>query len=396
MEKINIGKNSFVNTYKQFPIIFDYGKGVYMYDIEGNKYLDFVAGIAVNALGYGNETLNNALKEQIDKFTHCSNLYWNEPAINAANLLSKLSGLDKVFFCNSGAEANEGAMKLARKYAKKFVSENRYEIITMKNSFHGRTIGTITATGQEKYQKGLSPLLPGIKYCEYNNIDALKETIGINTCAVLIEVIQGEGGIVPADIEYLQQVRKICDDKNLVLIIDEVQTGIGRTGKMMAYEHYNIKPDIVTLAKGLGSGIVVGAFAVNDKVAKGFEPGDHASTFGGNPLACTAVNVTLNSLSNDGVLDNVVKQGNYLKEKLESLKSKYDFVVDVRGIGLMQGIEVEVPVSTVVGKCLDKGLLLVGAGANVIRFVPPLIVTSEHIDEAIGILDKVFEELLEE
>lgn len=396
MEKINIGKNSFVNTYKQFPIIFDYGKGVYMYDIEGNKYLDFVAGIAVNALGYGNETLNNALKEQIDKFTHCSNLYWNEPAINAANLLSKLSGLDKVFFCNSGAEANEGAMKLARKYAKKFVSENRYEIITMKNSFHGRTIGTITATGQEKYQKGLSPLLPGIKYCEYNNIDALKETIGINTCAVLIEVIQGEGGIVPADIEYLQQVRKICDDKNLVLIIDEVQTGIGRTGKMMAYGHYNIKPDIVTLAKGLGSGIVVGAFAVNDKVAKGFEPGDHASTFGGNPLACTAVNVTLNSLSNDGVLDNVVKQGNYLKEKLESLKSKYDFVVDVRGIGLMQGIEVEVPVSTVVGKCLDKGLLLVGAGANVIRFVPPLIVTSLHIDEAIGILDKVFEELLEE
>lgn len=393
MEKISMGQESFINTYKPFPVLFDYGKGVYMYDIEGKKYLDFVAGIAVNSLGYGNEKLNNALKNQIDKFLHCSNLYWNESAIDAANILSELSGLDRVFFCNSGAEANEGAMKLARKYAKKYVSKDRYEIISMKNSFHGRTIGAITATGQEKYQKDLSPLLPGIKYCEYNNINSLKETINDNTCAIIVEVIQGEGGIVPADFEYIKEIRNICDDKNIVLIIDEVQTGIGRTGKTMAYEHYDIRPDIVTLAKGLGSGIVVGAIVANDKVAKGFEPGDHASTFGGNPIACTAVNVVLNEIKNGDLLRNVKEQGDYLKEKLKRLKSQYSFITDVRGIGLMLGIEVTIPVSTVVSKSLEKGLLLVGASSNVIRFVPPLVVTNENIDEAILILEEVFNEL---
>jgi acetylornithine/succinyldiaminopimelate/putrescine aminotransferase len=279
-------------------------------------------------------------------------------------------------------------------HSNNFNSDNRVEIITMKNSFHGRTIATITATGQEKYQKGLSPLLPGIKYCEYNNIDSLKGTINDNTCAIFIEAIQGEGGIVPADVQYLQQVRKLCDDNNIVLIIDEVQTGIGRSGKMFAYEHFNIKPDIVTMAKGLGSGIVVGAFAVNDKVAKGFEPGDHASTFGGNALACTAVNITLDMLSNGGILDNVVEQGKYLNKRLNELKDKYDCIVDVRGMGLMQGIEINIPVPNVVSKCLEKGLLLVGAGANVIRFVPPLVISSEEIDECIKIIDEAFSEII--
>ncbi|PKM94199.1 MAG: aspartate aminotransferase family protein [Firmicutes bacterium HGW-Firmicutes-1] len=388
-EVVKKGKEVFVNNYKQFPVVFEYGEGAYLFDIEGKKYLDFVSGIAVNALGYNNTELNQALKDQIDKFTHCSNLYYNQPSIDAANKLINGSGLDKVFFCNSGAEANEAALKLARKYSKKHFGEDKYEIITMKNSFHGRTIATITATGQEKYQKGLSPLLPGIKYTEYNNIEALKNIISDHTCAILLEIIQGEGGIVTIDSDYLKAVRKLCDEHNLVLIFDEVQTGIGRTGELFAYQLFNVKPDILTLAKGLGAGIPIGAMVANEKVADGFEPGDHASTFGGNPLACTAANIILDKLINGDLQSNVKEQGAYLNKKLIELMNKKDSIIDIRGIGLIQGIALQnEDISAIIHKCMEEGLLLVGAGSNVIRFVPPLIISEKEIDEAIKILDK--------
>jgi acetylornithine/N-succinyldiaminopimelate aminotransferase len=390
---ISNGENVTANTYKRYGVVFEKGEGVYMIDKEGNRYLDFVAGIAVNALGYSNDKLKNALKAQIDNFTHCSNLYWNEPAIKAAEKLVRLSGLDKVFFCNSGAEANEGAMKLARKYAKKFGSEEKVEIISMKNSFHGRTLATVTATGQTKYQKGYDPLLPGVQFAVYNDIESVKNLVNEKTCAIIIEPIQGEGGIVPANPEFLKEVRKICTEKDIVLIFDEVQAGMGRSGHIFAYEHYHLKPDIVTLAKGLGAGVPVGAFIACDKVAKGFEPGDHASTFGGGPLVCTAINVVLDELEG-GVVKNVALMGAYLYNELLILKEKHDCIMDVRGRGLMQGIQLKgiVP-ADVVKKCMSYGLLLVGASTDVVRLVPPLVVTKEDIDKAISILDKGLQEV---
>ncbi|PKM52287.1 MAG: aspartate aminotransferase family protein [Firmicutes bacterium HGW-Firmicutes-7] len=388
-ELVKQGKEVFINNYKQFPIVFERGEGAYLFDIEGKKYLDFVSGIAVNALGYSDMELNQALKNQLDQLTHCSNLYYNKPSIDAAEKLINGSGLDKVFFCNSGAEANEAALKLSRKYAKKNFGDDKFEIITMKNSFHGRTIATITATGQEKYQKGLSPLLPGIKYCEYNNLEALKSTITKNTCAVLLEIIQGEGGIITINPDYLKAVRKLCDENNFVLIFDEVQTGIGRTGELFAYQLFDVKPDILSLAKGLGAGIPIGAIVVNSKVAEGFEPGDHAATFGGNPLACTATNVVLDKLLKGGLLHKVKEQGKYLNEKLVELMNKKDNIIDVRGFGLMQGIALEnEDIPSIISNCMKEGLLLVGAGSNVIRFVPPLIISKNEIDNAIAILDK--------
>jgi acetylornithine/N-succinyldiaminopimelate aminotransferase len=386
---INRGKEVFMNTYSQFPLVIEKGDGVYVYDSKGNKYLDFVAGIAVNSLGYNNEKLVKALKNQLNKLTHCSNLYWNEPAIEAAELLKKYSTLDKVFFCNSGAEAVEGSLKLARKYAKKYLGNNKTEIITMKNSFHGRTFGAVTATGQTKYQKGLGPLLPGIKYCEFNNIKSLEDTIDDKTCAVLVEPIQGEGGIKPADVEYLKKVRELCDKNNLILIFDEVQCGIGRTGEIFAYQHYNVKPDIVALAKGLGGGVPIGAILANEKAASGFCPGDHASTFGGNPLVCSAAKVVIEEISDSQYLENIKKQGKYLTKKLNELKSKYKMILDVRGHGLMQGMEMNMPVKEIILECMDKGLLLVGSGERIIRFVPPLIIQKKGIDSAIKILEDV-------
>ena len=388
---IKEGNEIFLNTYNPFPIVIEKGEGVKVYDTKGNEYIDFVAGIAVTSLGYKNEKMINELKQQLDKLLHCSNLYWNEPAIKAAKLLVKNSELDRVFFCNSGAEAIEGSLKLARKYAKKKMMSNKNEIITMKNSFHGRTYGAVTATGQLKYQKGLDPLLPGVKYAEFNNIKSLIEAIDNNTCAVLLEPIQGEGGIRPAHKEYLKQVREICDMNDLVLIFDEVQCGMGRTGEVFAYQLYDVKPDIVALAKGLGSGVPIGAVIANEKVASGFNPGDHASTFGGNPLVCTAAKVVLEEISKDGFLDNVKTQGKYLTKKLNELKDKYEFVIDVRGHGLMLGMEMNIPAKDIISKCMNKGLLLVGSGERIIRFVPPLIVQKEDIDTAIKILDSVLE-----
>lgn len=391
-EWIEEGKDVFMNNYRQLPVVFEKGEGCFLYDVEGKKYLDFVAGIAVNALGYNYKPLNEALKNQLDRFTHCSNLYYNKPSIEAARKLISATGLDKVFFCNSGAEANETALKLCRKYSKKTFGEDKFEIISMKNSFHGRTFATITATGQEKYQKGLSPLLPGIKYCEFNNIEDLKSKIGEHTCGILLEIIQGEGGIVAIDPQYLKEVRDLCDANNLVLIFDEIQTGIGRTGELFAYQNYGVLPDIITSAKGLGAGIPIGATIASKKVSKGFEPGDHATTFGGNPLACTAANVVLDTIVNGGLLEEIKSKGLYLRKKLLGLKDKKSNILEIRGQGLMQGIALEnCNISDVLQGCMDKGLLLVGAGNNIIRFVPPLIISKEEIDMAVTILDSCLE-----
>ncbi|KNF09381.1 acetylornithine aminotransferase ArgD [Gottschalkia purinilytica] len=389
-EWIDTGKKFIMNTYSSFPIVLEKGEGCYVYDKEGKRYLDFVSGIAVNSLGYSNEDFVNALNEQLKKIHHCSNLYWSEPTITLAKLLVENSAFDKVFFCNSGTESVEAGLKLSRKYGNLKRGEECYEIITMKNSFHGRTFGSITATGQEKYQNGFGPLLPGVKYAPYNDFETLKSMVNKNTCAIVVEAIQGEGGICPAEKEYLKNIRKLCDELDIVLIFDEVQSGIGRTGKLFAYEIYNIEPDIICLAKGLGGGFPIGAMMAVEKIANVFEPGNHASTFGGNPLACTAGITVLNKLLNEGVLQNVEKQGEYLKKKLLSLKEKVSFIKDVRGYGLMQGIEIEeTSPSDIINKCIEKGLLLVGAGANVIRFVPPLTIKEKEIDEAVEILGEV-------
>ncbi|HOA79774.1 MAG TPA: aspartate aminotransferase family protein [Defluviitaleaceae bacterium] len=393
MEWISRGKKVIMNTYNRFPLTLTEGKGVYVKDAEGKKYLDFASGIAVNALGYGNKALVEALEEQINKIMHCSNLYWNTAAIETAEIMINHSIFDKVFFCNSGAEAIESALKLARKFGKKKHGENCYEIITMKNSFHGRTLGAITATGQEKYQKDLNPLLDGILYADFNDFESVKKLVSEKTCAILVEPIQGEGGIRPAKKDFLQKLRDLCNEKDILLMYDEVQCGIGRTGYLFAYEAYGVAPDVISLAKGLGGGFPIGAMMLVEKYSDIFEPGDHASTFGGNPAACTAAKVVLNSLMKASILENVKKQGDYLKEKLNKLKERYEIIIDVRGMGLMQGIELSLPVADIINQCIKSGLLLVGAGSQVIRFVPPLIVDKNEIDEAINILENVLKEV---
>jgi acetylornithine/N-succinyldiaminopimelate aminotransferase len=393
MEWIKRGNKVIMNTYKRFPLALTEGEGVYLKDIEGKKYLDFASGIAVNSLGHGNKTLIKALEEQMNKIMHCSNLYWNLPAIEAAEMLIQNSIFDKVFFCNSGAEAIEAALKLARKFGKKRHGEHCYEIITMKNSFHGRTFGAITATGQTKYQKDLNPLMDGILYADYNDFESVKKLVSDKTCAILLEPIQGEGGIRPADKDFLLKLRDLCNEKEILLMYDEVQCGIGRTGYLFAYEAYSVAPDVISLAKGLGGGFPIGAMMAVEKYSDLFGPGDHASTFGGNPAACSAAKVVLTALIQEGILENVKAQGAYLRERLNILKEKYTIITDVRGMGLMQGIELSLPVANIVELCIQKGLLLVGAGEKVIRFVPPLIVGKNEIDEAINILETVLKEV---
>jgi len=385
---INSGKKYVMNTYSRFDITLVRGEGTYVFDDGGKKYLDFTAGIAVNSLGHGHKRLAEAIKNQAETLIHVSNLYWNIPQVTLAANLVKHSDFDKAFFCNSGAEAIEAALKLARKYASKSGGK-KYEIIAMINSFHGRTFGAITATGQFKYQDGLSPLLPGIKHAAYNDIESLKTHAGENTCAVLLEPVQGESGIHPADGEYLKEVRKLCDEHEWLLIFDEVQCGVGRCGHLFAYEHYGVTPDIVVMAKGLAGGVPIGAMLANDNAASGFAPGAHASTFGGNPLACAAANVVIDELTNGGLLKNVREQGAYLKNGLEKLMAKNSDITEVRGLGLMLGIELNRPVRDIVLECAKEGLLLVGAGENVIRFVPPLNVTGAQADECLEILGKV-------
>lgn len=390
MDLITRGKNVIMETYKRFPIVFEKGQGCILTDADGKEYLDFVAGIAVDALGHSHPGLMGAMKAQMEKLVHVSNLYWSEPGIELAEILTKESGLDKVFYCNSGAEACEAALKLCRVYAKLNKSEKAVEIIAMDQSFHGRTYAAITATGQKKYQKNLEPLMPEIYHVPFNDIEALKAKISANTCGILIEPIQGEGGIHPADVAYLQEVRKICDAENIVLIFDEVQTGIGRSGKLFAYQQYGVTPDVVTMAKGLGGGVPIGGIIAKNHVAAVFTPGTHAATFGGNPFVCAAAKYVLETLTAPGFFESVEEKGRYLKLKLEALKSEFPQITEVRGMGLIIGVEVATDPSAIVSKAMDKGLLLIGAGSNAVRFVPPLIVSMKEIDQAV----KIFAECL--
>lgn len=383
MTTAELGEKYIMHTYNRFPITLAAGRGMYVYDEHGKEYLDFVAGIAVNSLGHNHPKLVRAITDQAARLIHVSNLYWTEPQVNLAKKLVENGELDKVFFCNSGAESIEGALKLARRYGSR---TGRQEIITMNHSFHGRTFAAVTATGQQHYQEHFGDMFPHIKYADFNDIDSLKAAITDNTCAVLMEPVQGEGGIHPADPEYLKQVRQLCDEKDILLMFDEVQCGVGRLGTLFAYQTFGVVPDVVSMAKGIAGGIPCGVVMAKEKVADVFGPGDHASTFGGNPLATAAGNVVVDELLG-GLLDNVKTNGKYLTEKLNELKAKYDCIVDVRGMGFMQGMELNKPVAPVIATAIDNGLLLVNAGSSIIRFVPSLIATKEDIDKAMEILD---------
>lgn len=383
-----------MNTYRRYPVVLRKGSGIKVYGIDGKEYLDFVGGIAVNVLGHCPRKVVIAVQKQVQRLIHVSNLYHIEPQIRLAKLLVEVSFADKVFFCNSGAEAVEGAIKLARKFAREFISPDRFEIITCHGSFHGRTYGALTATAQEKFHNGFLPLLPGFKYVPFDDIDAIKKAIDKNTCAVMIEPIQGEGGVRVPSKDYLKKVRELCDESGILLILDEVQTGIGRTGKLFAYEHYGIAPDIMTIAKGLGSGIPIGAILAKEHIAKAFTPGSHASTFGGNPVSCAAAIATLETILEDGfIFDNVTRMGAYLMDKLNGLKRDFpDIILSVRGMGLLVGMELLRDCSDIVNACLQKGLLINCTAGNVLRFTPPLIVQKRDIDLCIDILEEVLEE----
>ncbi len=382
---IQKASNVLMQTYNLIPISIVSGDGCYVKDSEGKEYLDFIAGIAVNALGYNYPAFNKAVKEQLDNIIHYSNLFYNEEQIELADKLVSKSHFDKAFFCNSGTEAVEAALKLAKKIGKT-KKNGAWKIVAMNQSFHGRTSGSLSLTGQKKYQESFLPLVPGINFANFNDFDDLKQKIDSKTCAVIIEPIQGEGGIYPADIEYLKKVRELCTEENIALIFDEVQSGIGRTGFLFAHEYYNIFPDIICLAKGLGGGLPIGAILSTDKFNY-FEPGDHAATFGGNPLVCTGANIVLTELLDNKLLEHTKKVGKYLKNKLIDLKSKSNLITEIRGIGLMMGIELTCTSSDIITSCRKNGLLIVGAGSKVIRFVPPLIVTEEEIDKAMNILE---------
>jgi acetylornithine/N-succinyldiaminopimelate aminotransferase len=390
-EVMALADENIMQTYKRFPMVIAKGQGQKVWDIGGKEYLDFVAGIAVCNLGHSHPTVGAALKKQLDKLTHVSNLYYTEPQAQLAKILVDNSFADKVFFCNSGAEANEAAIKLARKYAHENLGDDKFELITMKNSFHGRTMATITATGQEKFQFGFTPLLEGFTYVPFNDLHALETAISPKTCGIMLEPIQGEGGVNIPDARYLKEVRSICDRHKILLIIDEVQTGMGRTGKLFAYEHSGIRPDIMTLAKALGNGFPVGAMLATDKIAKSFTQGNHASTFGGNPLAMTAALAVLKIMTQKGVLDNCRKVGAYFLSQLKKLQQKHEIISDVRGKGLMLAATLSIEAADIVNSCLQRGLIINSTGGKTLRFVPPLIITKKDVDCAIGILDEVME-----
>ncbi len=390
-EYIDIAEEALLHTYNRYQIVLDRGEGVYLYDNDGKRYLDFAAGIAVFALGYKNESYNEALIHQINKLIHTSNLYYNVPAIEAAVKIKKASGMDRVFFTNSGTEAIEGAIKLARKYAYQKDNTTDHEIIAMQHSFHGRSLGALSVTGNVKYQEAFKPLIGGVKFAEFNDLDSVREQITEKTCAIILETVQGEGGIYPAEKEFLRGVREICDKRDIVLILDEIQCGMGRTGTMFAWQQYGVKPDIMTVAKALGCGIPVGAFVAVERVAKAMQPGDHGTTYGGNPLACAAVNKVFELFEEGNIVEHVNEVSGYLEEKLEEMIKKYDIVKTRRGKGLMQGLELTIPAQDIILKALQKGLILITAGQNIIRLVPPLIITKEHIEEMAEILNQVFE-----
>ncbi len=379
-----------MGTYRRFKPVFVKAKGTKLYDDTGQEYTDFLSGIAVCNLGHNHPNVVDAIFKQIGNYMHLSNLFYMRPQADLAELLAQNSFADKVFFCNSGAEANEGAIKLARKYAKDNGAADRYEIITLIDSFHGRTFATISATGQEKVKKGFEPLLPGFKHVKLNDMDGLKAAVTNATCAVMIEPILGEGGVMEAAPEYMTNLRMFCDDNYLLLIFDEIQTGIGRTGKLFAYEHYGVEPDIMTLAKGIANGLPLGAVLAKERVAKAFVPGTHASTFGGNPYACSAGVAVMKTLLHEGVLAKCTDMGEYFRGELNKLKGKYGFINEVRGKGLLIGMELDFPCADIVTKCLDKGFIINCTMENVLRFLPSLLISKEEIDALVEVLEEIF------
>ena len=388
-EYIDTAEQELLHTYNRFSLVLDHGEGVYLYDTDKKAYLDFAAGIAVCALGYSNEAYKNALKDQVDKLLHTSNLYYNVPTIEAAKKALKASGMDRIFFTNSGTEAIEGAIKAAKKYAYTRDGHAGHEIIAMKHSFHGRSIGALSVTGNAHYQEPFAPLMPGVKFAEYNNLESVKELVTDKTCAVIMETVQGEGGIYPADPAFIEGVRRLCDEKDILLILDEIQCGMGRTGEMFAWQNYGVKPDIMTCAKALGCGVPVGAFFLTQRVAyKSLAPGDHGTTYGGNPFVGAAVSAVFDQFKACDILGHVKEIAPYLEQKLDELVEKYDFLVTRRGKGLMQGVVCKLPVGKVAAAALEQGLIVITAGADVLRFVPPLVIEKQHVDEMIEKLEK--------
>lgn len=392
---MDASEESILHTYNRFPVVLDHGEGCYLYDTDGKEYLDFAAGIAVNALGYHYPGYDEALKAQIDKLMHISNLYYNQPMTAAGEKLVKASGMSRAFFTNSGTEAIEGALKVAKKYA--FIRDGHtdHEIIAMNHSFHGRSLGALSVTGNAHYREPFEPLLGGIKYADFNDLESVKAQITEKTCAIITETVQGEGGIYPATQEFLEGLRAICDEKDIILIFDEIQCGMGRTGEYFAWQNYGVKPDVMTCAKALGCGVPVGAFVLNEKAAESsLKPGDHGTTYGGNPFVCAAVSAVFDIFEKDGVLEHVRELTPYLEEKLDAIVEKYDCIAARRGKGFMQGLVVAGrPVGEVVKKALANGLLVISAGSDVLRMVPPLVITKEHVDEMVEKLTKSLDEL---
>ena len=385
---IDEAEQDLLHTYNRYQVVLDRGDGVSLYDIEGNRYLDFVAGIAVFALGYHNAEYNDALKAQIDKVIHTSNYYYNVPAVEAARHLKKVSRMDRVFFTNSGAEAIEGAIKAARKYAYLKDGTTDHEIIAMNHSFHGRSIGALSVTGNAHYQEPFEPLMPGVKFANFNDLESVKAQVTDKTCAIIMETIQGEGGIYPAKKEFIEGVRALCDEKNILLILDEIQCGMGRSGEMFAWQNYDVKPDIMTCAKALGCGVPVGAFLMTQRVAdKSLAPGDHGTTYGGNPFVGAAVSAVFDEFKRLDIVSHVKEVAPYLEKKLDELVAKFDCLTARRGMGLMQGVECSLPVGKVSAEALNQGLIVITAGSNVLRFVPPLVIEKSDVDEMIEKLE---------
>ena len=399
-EYIDGAEQALLHTYNRFPLVLDRGEGVYLYDTDGKQYLDFAAGIAVCALGYGCQAYNEALKNQIDRMIHTSNLYYNVPVLEAAQKALAASGMDRIFFTNSGTEAIEGAMKAAKKYAFSRDGHAGHEIIAMQHSFHGRSLGALSVTGNAHYQEPFEPLIPGIRFAVYNDLDSVKAQVTEKTCAIILETVQGEGGIYPADPRFLQGLRSLCDEKDILLILDEIQCGMGRTGAMFAWQKYGVKPDIMTVAKALGGGVPVGAFLMTQRVADqsltpgdhgSLTPGDHGTTYGGNPLVGAAVSAVFDIFEEEHIVEHVAETAPYLEKKLDELKEKYSFIIDRRGMGLMQGLQMEIPVGQVAAKALEQGLMVITAGSDVLRFVPPLVIEKQHVDEMAEKLDAVLQ-----
>ena len=386
-EYIDQAEQNLLHTYNRYQVILDRGEGVHLYDVNGKEYLDFVSGIAVFALGYGNREYNDALKAQIDKLIHTSNYYYNMPAIHAAKKLTEVSGMDRVFFTNSGAESVEGAIKAARKYAFLKDGKTDHEIIAMEHSFHGRTMGALSVTGNPKYREAFEPMIGHIRFAKMNDFESVSAQVTDKTCAIILETVQGEGGIYPAEEAFLKKIRALCDEKDILLILDEIQCGMGRTGTMFAWQRYGVKPDIMTTAKALGCGVPVGAFLMTEKVAQNsLVAGDHGTTYGGNPLACAAICKVLELFEKQNILANVNRVGAYLYDRLEEVAKEYDCIKAHRGVGLMQGLVFEQPVGDIIKRAMDLGLILINAGANIIRFVPSLVITEEDVDQMISIL----------